>query len=208
MSVYRLSSLSSTTSSRACAPCGAGLPLDKGSTLLGGSYAAKVRSDIRYNSVDASDHSSLSHQKMDGSNNDNRFTFVIGNTVADLLKVVDFVDKFGTLHSISQKIINALNLSLDELLNNTISYGYDDQLPHSIALSLSLTSGWLIAEIQDDGKPFDPREGKCAAIEGTLQSRQVGGLGLSFVKALMDEVDYNRGGQYNIVKIKIKLAGD
>ena len=78
---------------------------------------------------------------------------VIGNTVAEMVKVVEFVEKFGAAHGIPQAAINDLNVCLDELLNNTISYGYDDEVPHSIAVDLTLAADLLIAGIEDDGKP-------------------------------------------------------
>lgn len=134
-------------------------------------------------------------------------TLIVGNTIAELPKVVDFVENFGAAHDIPKGVTNDLNLCLDEILNNTISYGYEDQSRHSIAVTLSLADGWLIAEIQDDGKPFDPREPGSASTRGTVQTRRLGGLGLTFVKALMDEVDYERKGQYNVLTIKKKFAG-
>src|SRR5262245_38954927 len=130
---------------------------------------------------------------------------VIGNTIAEMKNVVDSVDRFGTAHRIPQAVINDLNLCLDELLHNTISYGYEDQEPHSIVVSLSLADGLLIAEVRDDAKPFDPRKANPAAPEGTLQSRRIGGLGVHFVKTLMDEIGYTRVGRHNVVKIIKRL---
>jgi serine/threonine-protein kinase RsbW len=134
-----------------------------------------------------------------------KVSVVIGNTIAEMEKVVDFVDRFGAAHDILQAITNDLNLCLDELLTNTISYGYDDQGPHTIVVNLSLADGLLVAEIQDDGKPFDPRETAPAAPSGSLQSRKIGGVGIHFVKALMDEVGYMRVGRHNVVKIAKRL---
>jgi serine/threonine-protein kinase RsbW len=130
---------------------------------------------------------------------------IVSNSIDELQKVVDFVENFSVSHDIPEGMSNDLNLCLDEILNNAISYGYEDQSEHSITITLSLAEGWLIAVIQDDGKPFDPRQAGSAPVQGTLQSQQVGGLGLSFVKALMDEMDYERKGQYNILKIKKKF---
>jgi anti-sigma regulatory factor (Ser/Thr protein kinase) len=137
-----------------------------------------------------------------------KISIVIGNTIAEMQNVVDSVDRFGTAHHIPQTIINDLNVCLDELLNNTISYAYEDQEPHSIVVSLSFADGLLIAEIQDDGKPFDPRTATFAAPDGTLQSRGIGGLGIHFVKTLMDEIGYMRVGRHNMVKIVKRLRGE
>src|SRR5262245_62865488 len=47
---------------------------------------------------------------------------VITNAIADMAKVVEFVDRFGATHSVPGEVSNAFNLCLDELLNNVISY--------------------------------------------------------------------------------------
>jgi serine/threonine-protein kinase RsbW len=135
-------------------------------------------------------------------------SLVIGNTIAEMEKVVDFVDRFGAVHAIPQAVTNDLNLCLDELLNNTISYGYEDQGPHSIAIDLSLANGLLIAKIQDDAIPVDPLKAVFAAPDEGLQSRKVGGLGVHFVRTLMDELDYTRVGQHNVVTITKKIRGE
>ena len=134
-------------------------------------------------------------------------SLVIGNTIAEIEKVVDFVDRFGAAHAIPQGVTNDLNLCLDELLNNTISYGYEDQGPHSIAIDLSLANNLLIAKIQDDAIPFDPCQAAFTAPDAPLQSRKVGGLGIHFVKTLIDELGYMRVGRHNVVTITKKLRG-
>ena len=120
-------------------------------------------------------------------------------------KVVDLVDQFCAIQHLPRDIANDVNLCLDEILNNTISYGYDDQDEHSILVTLLVTGNWMIAEIKDDGKPFDPRQSAPPNPLDGLQARRVGGVGLHFVNALMDEVDYVRKQGYNHVQLKKKL---
>ena len=146
-----------------------------------------------------------SRSKMKSTDAGTKVSIEIGSTIAEMQKVVDSVDQFGAAHHIPQNIINDLNLCLDELLNNTISYGYDDPGPHRIVVKLSMMDSLLVAEIQDDGKPFDPRKTTAAAPDGTLQSRRIGGLGVRFVKAFMDEIGYMRMGRHNVVKIMKRL---
>ncbi len=127
---------------------------------------------------------------------------VIGNSIADMAKVADLVDRFGAEHSIPQRAIINMNVCLDELLNNTISYGYTDQNAHDITVELSLAGNntLLSAEISDDGAPFDPREAPPPSFDGA-----VGGLGVHFVRTLMDEIAYARVGDRNVVRITKKL---
>ena len=62
-----------------------------------------------------------------------------------------------------------------------------------------------LTDIKDDGKPFDPRQGTPKPSSGTIQSRAIGGLGLHFVKTLMNEVGYTRTGGNNVVRLVKKL---
>ncbi len=143
---------------------------------------------------------------MNGTGCRKKVSIEIGNTIAEMQKVVDMVDRFGAANHVPKRVVNDLNLCLDELLNNTISYGYADTGPHRIVVKLSVSKNRLVAEIQDDAKPFDPRSAPAAPPDGTLQSRQVGGLGVHFVKTLVDEMGYIRRGRYNLVKITKRLG--
>jgi len=142
---------------------------------------------------------------MKGAGPPSKVMLVIQNRIAEMQKVVELVEQFGAAHGVPQAITNDLNQSLDELLNNTISYGYEDQTSHDIIISLLHTKHQLIAEIQDDGKIFDPRKTNPAIPSSPLQSRKIGGLGLHFVKSLMDDVRYTRVGQRNTTTIMKNL---
>ena len=128
-----------------------------------------------------------------------------GNTIGELTRVVDFVEAFGRRHALPVHAINNLNLCLDELLGNTISYGYDGPDPHVISLTLSLDGGYLIAEIEDDARPFDPRRAPPLPVSRDFTSRPIGGLGLRFVNALMEVVDYRFSDGYNRTTLKQSL---
>jgi len=129
----------------------------------------------------------------------------IGNTIAEMSKVADFVEAFGQTHGLPGNVVNDVNLCLDELLNNTISYGYADEARHFISISLQIEGRAMVAALQDDAKPFDPRRASVPPRSGDPGHRRTGGLGLRFVNALMDEVDYVRSGEYNQVRLKKML---
>jgi serine/threonine-protein kinase RsbW len=136
-------------------------------------------------------------------------SLTIGNAIGELKKVAAFVDRFGADQRIPQTAVNDLNICLDELLNNTISYGYDDRETHNITLTFRLADDLLMVEIQDDGKPFDPTKVETKVPEGTLQSRKVGGLGIYFVTTLVDKVEYRRMGRLNVLTLKKRMkAGE
>jgi anti-sigma regulatory factor (Ser/Thr protein kinase) len=132
-------------------------------------------------------------------------TVRIGNSLAEIDRVVLWVEAFGAEKGLPQTVVNDLNLCLDEILNNTISYGYSDHGHHDIVVNVWLAEDMLIAEVQDDGVPFDPRRETPTDLSSRVRDRKLGGLGIRFVKALMDEIDYARVGKYNLLTLKKKI---
>jgi serine/threonine-protein kinase RsbW len=72
-------------------------------------------------------------------------------------------------------------------------------------VNLSLLDGVLTAVLRDDGMLFDPNQSFPLRPSGDLRSRKIGGVGLHFVKSLMDEVVYRRVGRYNETQLKKKF---
>ena len=107
------------------------------------------------------------------------------------------VEEFGARHDIPAAVVDDLNLCLDEVVCNIISYGYPDNAKGEIAVLLSYLPGEITAEIRDDGAPFDPLQAPPPDLSGTVQTRKVGGIGIYFVKNLMDDVVYRRAGNEN-----------
>jgi anti-sigma regulatory factor (Ser/Thr protein kinase) len=129
-------------------------------------------------------------------------TLRIANAIGELPRVVAFVEEFGHAKGLPARAVNDLNLCLDEMLTNTISYGYESSAPRVISVSLSAAGGYLQAEIEDDAKPFDPRRSAPPELPRDLASRKIGGLGLHFVNSLMDVVDYRWSDGYNQTTLK------
>lgn len=129
-------------------------------------------------------------------------TLRIANAIGELTRVVAFVEEFGRDQGLPARAVNDLNLCLDEMLTNTISYGYESSTPRVISVSLSADGGYLQAEIEDDAKPFDPRRSTPPELPRDLASRKLGGLGLHFVNSLMDVVDYRWSEGYNRTTLK------
>ena len=59
--------------------------------------------------------------------------------------------------------------------------------------------------MEDDGKPFNLLEKDTEeAINKPLAERKIGGLGIHFVRQLVDEIRYERSGGKNIVSLTRK----
>ena len=126
----------------------------------------------------------------------------IKNNFRDVSAFKEQADDFFAVHGIAKKTANQIDLSLDELLTNTISYGYEDSGEHEILVRLLLQDGILTAEIHDDGIAFNPLEQPAPDIKGNIEERQIGGLGIHLVRKTMDDTEYRREEGRNILTIK------
>ena len=116
------------------------------------------------------------------------------------------IEEFCAARDLAPAVAFALNLSLDELLTNTISYGYDDGGSHRIDIAVRMEGSAIVVEISDDAKPFDPADAPRPDTGAALGDRPIGGLGVHFVREMMDGFRYSRSGGRNIVTLTKEAA--
>jgi anti-sigma regulatory factor (Ser/Thr protein kinase) len=61
-------------------------------------------------------------------------------------------------------------------------------------------------EIKDDGRPFNPLEAPPPDMGKPLAAKQVGGLGIHLVREMMDELEYRRENDKNLLILKGNLG--
>jgi anti-sigma regulatory factor (Ser/Thr protein kinase) len=131
--------------------------------------------------------------------------FKIRNDLNDLRGVAASATEFLETNRASQEVIFAANLAIEEMVSNTIKYGYSDGLQHQIDIQLSLGTNVLEIEICDDGGPFDPFAYRGPRPSSPGEKRQAGGLGIHFVRNLLDGFNYLRREGQNIVRLTKRL---
>ena len=138
---------------------------------------------------------------------EDRVEISIANDVQEIAGVAARIDEFCESRGIDPMTVNAVNVSIDEVLTNTIDYGYDDDGPHRIDIAVRKEADTVVVAIEDDGREFDP-SGPPPEVDfdATLEERTVGGLGLFLVHELMDSVDYRRADGRNFITLTKSLA--
>lgn len=126
----------------------------------------------------------------------------IGNDLDELGRLAGLVDEFVQTHGLEEKVGFHLNLCLDELITNIVSYGYDNDQKHEIHIHLGLEGGTLMCRITDDAKEYDPFvEAPEPDLDAGVDDRPIGGLGVFLVKEFMDRTEYAREGDRNVVTL-------
>jgi len=125
----------------------------------------------------------------------------MANDSADLARVLDEVDAQLAPLPVSPKRKYAVRLALDELLSNVLRYAYDDSAVHRIDLTLETGAPFHLT-IADDGKPFDPlADAPPPVLDGPVEDRPIGGLGLHILKKMGLQLSYRREAGRNVVRV-------
>ena len=126
-------------------------------------------------------------------------SFKLKNDISELDELGRKLTAFGNGIGLSKKCIFQINLALDELFTNIVSYGFPDNGPQWISIALSHDNSKICVRLEDTGIPFDPATAETSALETEIEACKVGGLGLHLVNKIMDEISYRRCGKKNII---------
>jgi anti-sigma regulatory factor (Ser/Thr protein kinase) len=96
---------------------------------------------------------------------------------------------------------------LDELLSNVVRHGYGEAAHGQIEVGFHLRDGVLDLTIVDDAGPFNPLTIAEPATGGPADERPAGGLGILFVRKLMDHVKYERCEGRNRLTCRRRIDG-
>ena len=129
-------------------------------------------------------------------------SFKLKNALTELDSLFQHIERFGKSVGLPKKQIFQINLALDELFTNIVSYGFTDSNSHWIDFKLSFDKNTVVICIEDNGIPFDPVAAPASGSIPPLENCKIGGLGLHIVKKMMDEIVYERKGKKNVIKIK------
>ena len=132
-----------------------------------------------------------------------RCHFQISAGQQHLPSVAARVEAFCTETHIPVAISNVMNLALDEVLSNIVKYAYDALEPGIVDVELTYSGNKFTATVQDVGRPFNPLRFLRPRAGGPLKDRQPGGLGILFVKNLMDSIAYDRTNDRNRLTLTI-----
>lgn len=102
-----------------------------------------------------------------------------------------FVESNAEIYGLDSSQIYAVELAVDEAFTNIIEHAYGGECAEEIECTCQITQNGLVIMMKDCGRTFDPAAVPEPNLEADLEDRQVGGLGLFFIRRLMDEVQFS-----------------
>jgi len=119
------------------------------------------------------------------------------NSLAEVQRLGRAIGGFCEAQKVTAKLSHRITLALEELVTNTVSYGYRGNREQDIDVVVEITGACLRITVEDDAWPFDPRQNMQPALDGALEERQIGGLGLHLIENLSDEIEYQQADGRN-----------
>ena len=136
------------------------------------------------------------------------YSFELKNSLSELDKLCECLEDCGQKIGLSKKLIFEINLALDELFTNIISYGFKDEDEHIIKVTITPQNEELCLYIEDDGIPFNPIDFETPDVARSVENCNIGGLGIHIMRKLMNEICYQRCGDKNVLTLKKTLSND
>lgn len=136
------------------------------------------------------------------------FSFIVKSRIDELEVIAQTVERLGEDWNLPASIIFNISLALDELITNTVLYGYNKSPDYEIAIEFFCDDHKIRIKIMDSAKAFNLLNHPEPDTSVPLSERKVGGLGIFFVRKFMDSVEYERLDDKNIVTLTKKLNSE
>jgi serine/threonine-protein kinase RsbW len=135
-------------------------------------------------------------------------TLILKNDPSELIRVTNVLASLCAENTITHDVEYDLNLALDEIITNVIRHAFADGHPHQFTVRISLDRSEFVAQVEDDGREFNPVARPTPDLNAPLAERKVGGLGIHLVRNIMDSFEYERVGGKNLVTLRKKVGSD
>lgn len=110
-------------------------------------------------------------------------------TLDELARIVADTEGFFAEHNIDESLRMKVDLSLEELFVNMITY--NTETVHEVMVEMAPIDGGIAVSLTDHGVDrFDPTLGGEVDINAPLDEREPGGLGLYLVLKMADSIHY------------------
>lgn len=104
---------------------------------------------------------------------------------------------------LGQERLQEIELAMEELLVNIFNYAYPDRLGEVEVACRLADDGRLLVEVADQGVPYNILSREDPDLKAGIEERNIGGLGVFFVKQFIRDIRYQREGGRNILTLTI-----
>lgn len=117
----------------------------------------------------------------------------------NLARIAAFLGDVAERWGLGPKETFDIQMAVDEACTNIIEHGYAGDESGTVEITCRQTDEGCTVTIRDFGRSFDPDSVPEPDIEAPLEDRPVGGLGLFFMRQLMDDVHFRFDAEHGNV---------
>lgn len=121
-----------------------------------------------------------------------------------LQDVIAFVETSAEKAGVMHAKLSGLCLAVEEAFVNICTYAFKDGRGE-VELACFPGADTFVLEIMDNGQEFNQLSVQEPDISVPLEQRQIGGLGVHFIRNLTDHADWRRENDRNILRLTVNL---
>jgi sigma-B regulation protein RsbU (phosphoserine phosphatase) len=131
---------------------------------------------------------------------------VLPNDIETIPQLNEFIDLVAEEVGLDMSLTMSLNLAMEEAVVNVMDYAYPDGQKGDVEIEVTADQEWMTFVITDTGIAFDPTTKEDADTTLSAEERPIGGLGIFLVRQLMDDINYKRESNKNVLTLRKKLG--
>ena len=137
---------------------------------------------------------------------DQQFGMIIGSDIAEIPEVSAWLEEVMLGSGFTEEAILDTQLAVEEAITNVIVHGYKEP-GGEVVITCHVNSDRVEVEIADTAPRFDPLSMPVPDLDGSIEERRIGGLGVFLIRQVMDEVSYRyENGKNILVLIKNRTS--
>jgi serine/threonine-protein kinase RsbW len=129
---------------------------------------------------------------------DQQFGMIIGSDVAEIPEVTAWLEEVMRGSGFTEEAILDTQLAVEEAITNVIVHGYKES-GGEVVISCYVHSDRMEVEIADTAPRFDPLSIPEPDLDGGIEKRRIGGLGVFLIRQVMDGVSYRYENGKNVL---------
>jgi serine/threonine-protein kinase RsbW len=107
-----------------------------------------------------------------------------------LAAISEFVTRAAEAAGLDARAVYAVQLAVEEACANIIEHAYGGEGRGDIECTCRVNENGLTVILRDYGRPFNPTSVPEPDLYASLEDRKIRGLGLYFIRQLMDQVRF------------------
>jgi anti-sigma regulatory factor (Ser/Thr protein kinase) len=115
---------------------------------------------------------------------------IVSARFKNLKRIRRFIEKNARRAGFDEAETYKIQLAVDEACSNIIEHAYTKEDEGEIICACESDQEKITIQLVDHGQSFDPERIEPPDLQSELDDRKTGGLGLYFIRHLMDEISF------------------